>query len=254
MIQSIEKAALILKLFTAKEPVLTLHDISKKTSYNKTTALRFCSTLESVGYIEKFHIGSTPYYRLGIELFHLGTRVLNSIDIIARAKPFLEQITETLDDNSYLFVERNRQAYCVATVKGNYALQEVTTNIGDVLPLNRGGGPLAILASMRQEERSEIIDGFQMNEEDKLHFLERLSRVRSAGFSISRNEVYPDTAAIGSPILNHEGRVVGAVSIGGFLKRFSDERMPHIIKTVVSSAQDLSRSLGWNSKFEGDKT
>lgn len=245
VIQSIEKAALILDLFTKQKKELTLHEISQMTGYNKTTALRFCHTLESVGYLEKMFIGSTPYYRLGIQLFHLGMRTLHSIDLAARARPYLAQASRQLGDNCYLFIERNRQALCIEAVKGDFILQDATTNAGDVLPLNRGGGPLAMLAFMPEDKQESLMRDFDLSPAQLDGLRGRIAATRRNGYSFSSHEVYPDTAAVGTPIFNHAGEVVGAISVGGFIKRFSDELLPLIVETLLSASGQLSRELGW---------
>lgn len=245
IIQSLEKAAKILKLFTKKEPMLTLHQIHQKTGFTKTTAMRFCNTLESIGFLEKVYLGSLPYYRLGIELFTIGSKVISSMDLSERAKPYLQNISNVLGDNSYLFIERNNRAYCIGAVKGSYFIQDATTNIGDVLPFNIGGGPLAILAHMGPGRQSEIISTLGLGEEEKTNLYKRLESVRRNGYSFSSNETNPNTAAVGAPVYNHEGVVVAALSIGGIEIRFNSERMPKIVNVLKDAARQLSGEMGW---------
>lgn len=244
IIQSIEKAAAILKLFNKNEPMLTLHDIHIKTGYTKTTAMRFCNTLCKIGFLEKVYVGKIPYYRLGIELFTIGSQVMHAIDLPSRAKKYLTDISNKLGDNSYLFIERNNQAYCIETVKGEYFIQANTTHIGDVLPLNRGGGPLAILAYMDSERQAEVFELLKLSKEKTEALKNRLVRIREKGYSFSSNETYQNTAAIGVPIFNHLGSVVAAFSVGGIEQRFSNERFPEIVKITKEAANNLSREMG----------
>ncbi|MFD4819880.1 IclR family transcriptional regulator [Peribacillus butanolivorans] len=245
IIQSVEKAAVILKLFSKKEPMLTLQDIHQKTGFTKTTAMRFCNTLTGIGFLEKVYIGQTPYYRLGIELFTLGSTVVNSIDLPERAKKYLQRVSSTLEDSSFLFLLRNEKAYCIYSVKGSHYILDATTNIGDVLPLNIGGGPLAILANLDIDYQNEIIRTFNLNNGDRNSLIKRLQEVRMNGYSLSRNETNPNTAAIGVPIFNHEGKVVAALSVGSIETRFNNDRVPIIVKELKEASQSLSKELGW---------
>lgn len=247
IIHSVEKAASILKLFTKKEPLLTLHDIHLRTGFTKTTAMRFCNTLTNIGYLEKVNVGQVPHYRLGIELFAIGSKVINSIDIAERAKTYLQEISDKLEDNSYFFVQRKNRAYCIEAVKGSYFILDATTNIGDALPLNIGGGPLAILAYIEKSNQLEIISSLNLDEEEKEKLLKRLEATKIAGYSFSQNETHPNTAAVGVPIFNHENVVVGALSVGGIDVRFNKERLPEIVKVVKEAAVKLSSEIGWNS-------
>ncbi|WP_077211740.1 IclR family transcriptional regulator [Bacillus dakarensis] len=245
VIQSVQKAAIILKLFNKKEPMLTLQEIHQKTGFTKTTAMRFCTTLTSIGFLEKVYIGQAPYYRLGIELFTIGSTVINTIDLPERARKYLQEISNTLEDNSYLFIVRNNKAYCIDAVKGSYYIQDATTNIGDVLPLNIGGGPLAILAYIHMDDQNQIIDSFNLNDEERKELKERLENIRTAGYSFSSNETNLNTSAIGVPIFNHEGKVVGSLSVGGIEIRFNKDRVPKIIEVIREAGYKFSRELGW---------
>jgi len=247
-IQSIEKAALILDLFTSKRRELTLHEISRLTGYNKTTALRFCQTLEGIGYLEKVFVGSTPCYRLGIKLFHLGMRTLHSIDLAVRARPYLTKVAGLLGDSCYLFIEKNNQAHCIEAVKGDHFLQDTTTNAGDVLPLNRGGGPIAMLSFFPEERREQLINSFNLTTEETEQLRARIEMTRKNGYSVSRNEVFPDTAAVGAPIFNHAHEVVGALSVGGHINRFTEDLLPNIVANLVGASRRLSAELGWDGK------
>lgn len=245
IIKSIEKAAAILKLFSKDKPMLTLHDIHQQTDLNKTTAMRFCNTLTSIGFLEKVYVGQAPYYRLGIELFMIGSNVIKSIDLTERAKKYLQEISNTLEDSAYLFIERNYKAYCIDAVKGSYFIQDATTNIGDVLPWNSGGAALAILAYVEPVKQAEILETLQLNQEEQRYLLNRLELIRSNGYSFSSNEVKPGTSAVGAPIFNHEGHVVASISVGGIDHRFNNERLPQIVELTKTAANKLSQELGW---------
>lgn len=247
-IQSVEKAAIILRLFTKDEPTLTLHEIYEKTDFSKTSVLRFCNTLVNIGFLERIYIGRTPHYRLGIDLFTIGNLVLSTIDIPERADKYLEKISGVLGDNSYLFIERNNKAHCIKAVKGSYYIQAATTYIGDTLPLNLGGGPLAIFAHLDQEKQSEIIEGFNLTKEETEKLLQRLECIRKQGYSYSTNEVNLKTSAIGVPIFNHKNEVVAAFSVGGIETRISEERFPKILRELKEAAENMSREIGWNPK------
>jgi IclR family transcriptional regulator, KDG regulon repressor len=248
VVQSVEKAATILRLFSKKNPQLTLSEISKRTTFNKTTALRLCNTLEKVGFIEKVYVSSTPYYRLGIELFKIGSVILHSLDITSRAKPYLKQITELTGDNSYLFIEKNNKAHCIDTVKGDYLVRDTTTELGDTYNLNQGGGPLAMLAFLDYKKKIEVFTELNLNNEELRKLDERLDQIRAQGFSISRGEIYRSAAAIGAPILDFQGSVIGALSVGGIVERFSEERMPRIVEVLKNASEELSREFGWEGK------
>ncbi|WML39727.1 IclR family transcriptional regulator C-terminal domain-containing protein [Neobacillus sp. OS1-2] len=173
---------------------------------------------------------------------------MNTINIPERAKRYLQEISSQLEDSSYLFIERNNKAYCIEAVKGSYFIQDATTNIGDVLQLNQGGAPLAILANMEMSRQSEIFDLLNLSPSEIQYFFKRLEIIRNNGYAFSSNEVTLGTAAIGVPIFNHEGIVVAALSVGAIEARFSNERLPKIVEVLKDAGNKLSNEIGWLSK------
>lgn len=241
-IHSIEKIPLVLSLFSKKN-YLTLHEIHVESGITKTTALRLCNSLINIGFLEKFTIGNTPYYRLGLELYKLGKHALDNISIVESARKYLNFISMELSDNSYLFIERNNKALCIDNIKGNYYIQTSTTNVGDILPFNKGAGPLAMLAFYSKPKQEEIIQNLSLSNDDEILLRERLSLIVTKGYA--EYEMFPNTAAIGIPVYDVNGDVAGALSIGAIASRFSEDRISLIIKTLKKYSLELSRELGF---------
>lgn len=243
-IQSIEKVPKILDLFT-QHTSLTLHDIHLYSGFTKTSASRMCNSLVNIGYLEKFYIGQTPYYRLGIELYRLGRHAIESLDIQSRAKKYLHLISDELGDNSYLFVERNGKALCLDSVKGSYYIQATTTNIGDLLSFNKGGAPLAMLAHFDLTKQDRIMEGLDLSSDKETELRKRLSSIKAAGYSESLQELSPGTGALGVPIFDVTNQVIAALSVGGIIERFSNDRINQIENTLKKYAKELSNELGF---------
>ena len=75
--------------------------------------------------------------------------------------------------------------------------------------------------------------------------LERDRReIRERGYSVSWEDVTLHACALGAPVRDATGSVVAAVSISGIVQRFSAERLPGLIRSVMKLGDDLSRRLG----------
>ncbi|QQK76536.1 IclR family transcriptional regulator [Salicibibacter cibarius] len=244
IIRSLEKANNILKHFSKSEPLLSLNDIAQKSGNNKTTILRYCNTLEKIKFLEKIYIGNTPYYRLGIHLFVIGNQALHAIDLPTRARPYIKKMVEETNENAYLFIERNNRAYCVDTIKGGHVINANTTHVGDSYPLIKGAGPLAILASMERETQNAVLSDLELTQDEIDKLYARLEFIYFNEYSISHNETYKGTVAVGAPVMNHEGDAIGALSLGGIESRFTEDELPKIISVVKSAANKLSKELG----------
>jgi IclR family transcriptional regulator, KDG regulon repressor len=247
IIQSIERAGIILDLFTTKKPELSLNEISQEANLNKTTAFRFCGSLEKIGFLEKVHNQGGTRYRLGVRLFHLGSIVINSLDLQSRAKPYLNKISEITGDNAFLIIEKDYQTYCIDIVKGQHFIIDITIELGEKLHLTEGGAPLAIFANMEANRKLEAIKRMNLTENEAELTLSRLKSIKRDGYAyyVFNNDIYPNAASVGSPILNHEGIAIGALSVGGIEERFSEDRRPMVIDVVKKAAMNLSKEFGW---------
>ena len=76
--------------------------------------------------------------------------------------------------------------------------------------------------------------------------LERDRReIRERGYAVSWEDVTLHACALGAPVRDATGSVVAAVSISGIVQRFSAERLPGLIRSVMKLGDDLSRRLGY---------
>ena len=243
--QSVEKAISILNLYSPKELQFTVNEISELAKINKATVIRLCNTLEKAGFIERFHDSRTSYYRLGIGLGRLGNIVIQSLDLTGRAKPYLKKMTDLTGDNSYLFIEKNNKAQCINIMKGPRMHDESSVELGDTLQLNQGGAPMAIFAHLSALKREKSLAELNLGEEQEEKLIGQLNVIRKNGYSLSRGDILPHIAAVGAPIIDFRGNVIGALSMGGLAREYTDERLAELISIVKESTRELSKEFGW---------
>ena len=66
------------------------------------------------------------------------------------------------------------------------------------------------------------------------------------GFAVAMGELETGYIALGAPVRRHDGGVVAAISLGGPSTRFTDARIPALVKAVRESAARISQRLGWS--------
>ena len=247
--QSVEKAISILNLYSAKELQFTVNEISELAKINKATVIRLCNTLEKAGFIERFHDSRASYYRLGIGLGRLGNIVIQSLDLTSRAKPYLKKMTDLTGDNSYLFIEKNNMAQCIDITKGPRMHDESSVELGDTLQLNQGGAPMAIFAHLSALKREKSLAKLNLGEEQEEKLIGQLDAIRKNGYSLSRGDILPHIAAVGAPVIDFRGNVIGALSQGGLAREYADERLSEIITIVKEAARELSKEFGWEEEI-----
>jgi DNA-binding IclR family transcriptional regulator len=107
-----------------------------------------------------------------------------------------------------------------------------------------------LLAHLPDSQWEEVVDGhvrrstqYSLVSRDELERDRR--EIRERGYSVSWEDVTLYACALGAPVRDAAGVVVAAVSISGIVQRFSAERLPGLIRSVMKLGDDLSRRLGY---------
>ena len=72
-----------------------------------------------------------------------------------------------------------------------------------------------------------------------------LEKIHKLGYATNIEEQEIGFVAIGAPLRDMRGQIIGAVSVGGPAARISDERIPPIVESVKECAQAISMDLGY---------
>ena len=237
--RSLQRAVSLLSQFTPTEQEMGASDLARATGLNKGTAHRLAQALVSLGLLEQDE--ATRRYRLGVRLLEFGAIVQGGLDVRERAKPVLARLTEEVGETTYLLVYRDGRAVCVERIDGIHLLRDLSTQVGSALPLNVGAAPVAILAFLPDEEREAFLATVPSAERPSLGKL--LERVRREGYAAVMHGVAVGHGGIAAPVFDREGRVCGALSIGGLAQRLEENAAP-LSAAAISAAAEISRLMG----------
>ena len=87
-IQVIDRMALLLNIIARYDDAVSLKILAAESQLHPSTAFRILSSLSEHQYVERDEAG---YYRLGVKLFHLGSRVSRRVGLHQQAKPVLQR-------------------------------------------------------------------------------------------------------------------------------------------------------------------
>jgi DNA-binding IclR family transcriptional regulator len=244
--QAVIRALTLLKLFTDTQPEWALKDLVKRTKLNKSTLFRLLTALESEGLISRDPLSET--YRLGPEVIALGGRALrsNPLQIISREE--LKALAEKTRETASLEVLSGRDVVILEEVVGDRVLSGIAS-IGTRWPAFATSTGLAILSRLSDSEVTEIlkpplsqITPKTITSPEQLR--RELLNVKQRGFSIADEVLELGYVAIGASIVNHDGDVAGAISIGGPKVRLTTEKINEFGIIVRSTAARISAKLG----------
>jgi DNA-binding IclR family transcriptional regulator len=247
VVASVLKALEILECFTSETPELTVLQVQSLTGYNVTTCHRLLATMMKAGWLAR---GQGASYRLTFKLLRVGSAVVNTSELRVEAHSILSDLVDHFEDTGYLMVPDGNRALCLDRIEGDYPVRVSAVEVGTTLPLNSGGAPLTILA-WREDLIVSVLNApleimTDKTIDDDTTLRARLDEVRRNGYAFSQDDVLPDVCAVGAPVFDAEGLVIGAISIGGVSSRFASARKEEISIAVMDAARRLSFALGWN--------
>src|SRR5574341_765810 len=248
-IQVIDRAAEILDCFTFERPEMSVSEIAVKTRLHKSTAHRILIALEYNGLIQQNR--HTGYYYLGLKLFKLGNQALARINLREIAKPHLIDLMEETQESVHLAIPDDNQVLYLEKVEGPHALR-MPSRVGRRIPMYCTSLGKAMLSCLAEDEVRRIIKSQNLRaytpntiiKIDKL--LAELRRTQKLGYAVDHEEIELGLTCVGSPIRNHAGEMVGAISVAGPSVRVRPARIPALGKAVMKVASAISAELGYD--------
>ncbi len=193
---------------------------------------------------------TTRRYTLGHAAIALGRAYLARTDLRVMAAPELRRLASTTGETATLSIRRgNTRMYVDQVVPDQELRMEVT--LGVPYPLHAGSSSKAILALLRPEEIDDYLEGQELTAFTDATITSpsalraELATIRERGYAISSGERQVGAASIAAPVLDHDGGVVGAISVSGPSSRF-EPRMRDCVPLLRKAATAVSAQLGYS--------
>ena len=254
-IQSIERAAAILRLLASGARGLSLAEISRSLELPKGTALGILRTLQHVGFVEQDP--ESGRYRLGGGMLSLGTRYLDGNELRTRALNWSDTLASRSGESVRIGTLHKHQVLVVHHVFRPDSSRQ-TLDVGTLLPMHATAlgkvlmafDPLAApeeVASVETDAPVELTS-FTRHTVTSMATLEgQMTDIRDNGWGWEAEELVDGEVSIGAPIRDRRGVTVGAIGVRGAVERLrSDEGKPDMeqVSYVRDAARAISRELG----------
>jgi DNA-binding IclR family transcriptional regulator len=248
-VQSIERAAAILRLLARGSGRLGVGEIATSLELAKGTAHGILRTLQRVGFVEQD--SDTGKYQLGAALLHLGTSYLDVNELRSRAINWADALAARSGEAVRIGSPLEGQVLVVHHVfRPDDSLQ--TLDVGTLLPLHATSLGKVLLAY-----DADLVATLRTGA-DPASYTRRtlvsptaikraLAKVRETGWASESGEMTPGEAGIAAPIRGYGGLVVGAIGVSGAVERICDtEGNPStkLVTQVRDAARAVSRDLG----------
>jgi DNA-binding IclR family transcriptional regulator len=241
---AISKVCAVMSTLSARSP-LRLNEISEATGLNRVTALRILEELSEFGFLQRS--GNPPRYDFGPEVVAIAGAASRSLNIREMVRPSLLRLADMSGDTVLLSVRSNAEAICVDRVTGDYPIRANFLDIGSRRALGVGGGSMALLASMAEVERDAILEITcrRLSSYPRLSrevLLEHIGFFEANGYVAMYDVVVDKMGAVGYPVRDAHGTVVGSISIVALSERIR-ERQAMLIERLTQEAKIIKKLL-----------
>jgi DNA-binding IclR family transcriptional regulator len=246
-VQVLERALGVLDVLAGQDQ-LAAGEIASRLSLHKSTIHRLLAVLETKGYVDRGTANGK--YSLGMKLIELGTRASSRLDLSELAGPVLDRLMERTGETAHIGILSQGAVVSIADSESYKTLRTPST-VGRRNPAHCSSQGKVLMAALDPKELRAFLVKYPLQKYTRrtiptIAALNReLTQVRQQGYAVDDQEFEEGLKCVGSPIRDHSGSVVAAISIAGPAMRLSAERMPDLIATVVEAAAALSRALGY---------
>lgn len=222
----------------------TLSDIAEEFDMSKSTAHGYLTTLENCRLISK----KGNKYKLGLRLLNLGELAKNRNEFFRLVKPTVEELAEELGEGADFMVEEHGR---MMTIYNNVnSIDDPNFQVGKQFYMHNSAGGKAVLAEFEKSEIDNIIDRWKLPDAAKNtitsreRLLQEIDEVRRQGYSVTDEELVDGLRSVGVAIQYPDGRVFGALAIGGPKYRITDKRFTGEIPSILlRRAEEIEAKL-----------
>ncbi|MGG4489167.1 IclR family transcriptional regulator [Metabacillus idriensis] len=248
MVKSVSRALDIITLVSLKKGGLGVTEIANQIDINKSSVYRILSTLVQYGYVEQDP--ETGKYKLGYKFLEISSKLLESIDLRAEARMYLQELENETNEVIHLVVYDQGEVVYIEKLDGSETLR-MHSKVGKRAPMHCTSVGKAILAHLPSNTVLDILErkGLPMHTDktitNKEDFLLELKSVRQKGYALDLEENENGITCIAVPIFDHMGNAIAAVSISGPTIRMTEERLEQLQSRMQNIGRQISVRLGF---------
>jgi IclR family transcriptional regulator, acetate operon repressor len=248
-IQSVDRALNILEMLAQSRQGLPLMQLSVQTGLNFSTCHHLLATMARRGYVSQDK--HTKHYFLGNRIFGLSDGRTRQLDLLAYAKPALEELNRRTGEAVHLAVIEGGELVTLAKFDSLHAVKVDSGYVGKSKAVHATATGKAILAFLPEDSIYEVLagNGLPRFTDKTICNVEGLKRefkaIREQGYSQDNEEFQSGVICFGAPIRDRGGKVVASASASLPTMRASDETLAQLRLLVPQCADMISKELGY---------
>ncbi len=243
IVQSVDRAMLLLETLVEDGGAWRLKDLAKRTGLSPSTAHRLLTTLEQRRFVQ--FDSQHALWSVGRQTFSVGIAYSRRQGLLAPALPILRDLRDQTHETANLGVFEDRSITVIGQVESREIMRAIT-RLGGNVPMVGSAMGKAVLANLPADVLEAMVTQSDLRPKtrhgiiamEQLHG--RLAQVLADGFAVDDEEHHPGLRCVASPVFNHLGDVVGAISVSGLAIRLTPARVAAIGALAAQAGERLS--------------
>jgi len=212
---SLARGLAVIRGFSREKRHMTIAQLSAKTGIPRAAVRRCLHTLARLGYV-----ASTDgrNFALRPKLLGLGHAYLSSTPLVVTAQPFLDRVSEAIDESCSLAILDGDDILYVARSLTSRIIS-VNLNVGGRLPAYCTSIGYVLLAHLPAAELDDYLARVELQAHtertvtDPEKLRQQLAAVRDAGYAIADQLLEVSVRSIAVPVPNAAGTVVAGINV-----------------------------------------
>ncbi|MBV7506683.1 IclR family transcriptional regulator [Bacillus sp. sid0103] len=248
-VQSLERALTILNKLSEYPDGIQITRLSEQVGLTKGTLHRLLATLANMNYVVKDE--ETDKYKLGLQVLFLSRNLLNHSNIVTMAKPYLEKLSQEVNETVHLCIEDRGEVIYIDKIESNQTIR-MYSRIGSRAPMYSTAVGKILLSDMSPNQFEDIVSNITFIPKtpttitSKEEFIKEIEKVKVQGYALDNAENEEVLRCIASPIFDHKGKIIASFSISGPNNRVTMDLINHsLIDKMKQYSIAISRNLGY---------
>lgn len=245
-----ERLILLLTALAEGPNVMSVKELAGLLKLPQSSTHRLLESLVVTGLVAR---APQRRYRIGTELFRLAAMVEHRFELVAAARPVMEQVVGACGETCLLaLMTRDKSRYLLANKLDATNPLRIQFQLHQNLSLLWGSAGRAILASLDATDVRKVLE--EAEESPASHervpgyqsLMKSLARIRQDGYALTKGQrSAPAAIGIAAPFFDAGGSVCGSLAVVTPEFRLGNDTQDKIIHLVKKSAGALSRALGY---------
>lgn len=253
LVQSVERAIEILDCLADHPKGCGIAELSKNLGLSKSTIHRIITTLKHKEYVAQNK--ENDKYQLGIKILGLSSSIINNMDLIDIAKPYINEFANKVDEVIHLCIpdESYSNIIYVDKISPENTSRTITmsSSIGKKAPIYCTASGKLLLSQYSDDKIKELlkdVDFIKYTENTITNidtFLDEIHEIRKNSYALDNVEYDTGVICIAVPILDRTNKIVAATSLSSVTLFNNMDDLLKYKNEFMNTAKNISKLMGY---------